>query len=255
MTPPTREARPAGERVAAEPEPGPSAMPMTPAEPSRALEAPGGLDAPRESLRSLEVEGFLPALLFTPAGSAPAPLLVAAHGAGGAPEWDCDYWRQLSAGRAFLLCLRGKSMGGGSYFYPNHHELDAELRAAERAARAAETRILPGGGVYAGYSQGASMGSAIIARHAAALPYVVLIEGFEPWNIPRARAFARAGGRRILFVCGTSKCDSTARESARWIGQVGLDVRVEYAMGAGHTAGGEVMGRVAEAFGWLVRDE
>jgi len=216
-------------------------------------EAP--IERVRERVRELPVEGFLPALLFSPAGSEQARLIVATHGAGGAPEGECDYWRQLSAGSAFLLCLRGKSMGGGSYYYPNHHELDGELRAAERAARAAEARILPGGGVYAGFSQGASMGSAIVARHAATLPYVVLIEGFELWNIPRARSFARAGGRRILFVCGTRQCDSIARESARFIGQVGLDVRVEYAAGAGHTAGGEVMERVAGSLAWLLLDD
>jgi predicted esterase len=206
-------------------------------------------------LRELQVDGFLPALLFSPAGDGQARLIVATHGAGGAPEWECDYWRRLSAGGAFVLCLRGKSMGGGSYYYPNHHELAAELRAAERAARAAEPRILRSNGVYAGFSQGASMGSAIIARHATTLPYVVLIEGFELWNVPRARAFARAGGRRVLLVCGTKQCDSTARESARWIAEVGLDVRVEYAAGAGHTAGGEVMERLAGALGWLLRDE
>jgi predicted esterase len=216
---------------------------------------PTAAEAPIERVRELPVEGYLPALLFSPAGNEQARLIVATHGAGGAPEGECDYWRQLSAGRAFLLCLRGKSMGGGSYYYPNHHELDGELRAAERAARAAEARILPGGGVYAGFSQGASMGSAIVARHAATLPYVVLIEGFELWNIPRARSFARAGGRRILFVCGTRQCDSIARESARFIGQVGLDVRVEYAAGAGHTAGGEVMERVAGSLAWLLRDD
>jgi predicted esterase len=203
-------------------------------------------------LRAIEVEGFLPALLFSPAGTAPARLIVATHGAGGDPEWECDYWRRLTAARAFVLCLRGKSMGGGSYYYPNHHQLDRELVAAERAARAAEPRILPDSGVYAGFSQGASMGSAIVARHAAALPYVVLIEGFERWNIPRAQAFARAGGRRVLFVCGTKDCDAHARESARWINKAGLEARVEYAAGAGHTPTGVVMDRVAGALGWLL---
>lgn len=206
-------------------------------------------------MRELEVEGFLPAVLYTPAGSEPARLIVATHGAGGAPEWECEYWRQLTNGRAFVLSLRGKSMGGGSYYYPNHHELDAELVAAARAARAAEPRIMPGQGVYSGYSQGASMGSAIVERHAAALPYVVLIEGFERWNIPRARAFQRAGGRRVLFACGTKNCDSAARESARWIAHVGLDVRVEHAVGAGHTPAGEVMDRVAGSLDWLLGDE
>jgi hypothetical protein len=189
---------------------------------------PTPAEAPTERVRELPVEGFLPALLFSPAGSEQARLIVATHGAGGAPEWECDYWRQLSAGSAFLLCLRGKSMGGGSYYYPNHHELDGELRAAERAARAAEARILPGDGVYAGFSQGASMGSAIVARHAATFPYVVLIEGFELWNIPRARSFARAGGRRVLFACGNPavRFDCSRVRPLHWPGRARCSGRV-----------------------------
>lgn len=142
-------------------------------------------------------------------------------------------------------------MGRGMYYYPNHHALEAELVAAERAARAAEPRIAAESGMYAGFSQGASMGSAMIARHGSAFPYLVLIEGFELWNIPRARAFARAGGRRILFACGTADCNRVAVESRRWISKAGLDVRVEYAMGAGHTPTGAVMAHVAAALPWL----
>jgi len=202
-------------------------------------------------VRALDVQGFLPAVLFVPPGDAPARLVVATHGAGGAPEWECDYWRQLTNDSAFVLSLRGKSMGGGSYYYPNHLELEAELNAAERAARAAEPRILPGAGVYSGYSQGASMGSVMLAQHGAAFPYLVLIEGFELWNIPRARRFRQSGGKRVLFACGTAQCNRVAEESVRWLLKGGIDARLEYASGAGHTPAGEVMERIDAALPWL----
>ncbi len=215
-------------------------------------ERPSVVEASQGSVRALEVEGFLPAVLFTPGGDGSARLVVATHGAGGAPEWECDYWRQLTHDKTFVLCLRGKSMGGGSYYYPNHHALEAELVAAERAARAAEPRILPSEGLYAGFSQGASMGSAMIAGHGAAFPFVALIEGYERWNIPRARAFSKSGGQRVLVACGTEQCRASAEESVRWMEQVGLGARLEYAPGAGHTPTGEVGERVAAALPWLL---
>src|SRR4051812_27841009 len=57
------------------------------------------------SLRELPLPGFQPALLFVPPGTSHRPLLVAAHGAGGDPQWDCEYWRRLTSDRAFVLCL------------------------------------------------------------------------------------------------------------------------------------------------------
>ena len=74
--------------------------------------------------------GFLPAVLVVPAGTQPRPLLVAAHGAGGAPEWDCDYWSRLIADRAFVLCPRGTAMSPGSFYFKQHYALGAEVAAA-----------------------------------------------------------------------------------------------------------------------------
>jgi hypothetical protein len=208
--------------------------------------------APLATPRSLDVPGFLPAVLFVPAGADPRPLVIAAHGAGGTPEWECEYWSRMLGEKSFVLCLRGTPLGkSGGYYYRTEHALEAELVAAERAARAREPRIAPGG-TYAGFSQGASMGSAIISKHGDKATRLVLIEGFERWNVPRARAFAKAGGKRILFACGTKECNAAATESARWIQRGGVDVRVEYAPGAGHTPVGDVQERVVAALPWLL---
>jgi len=207
----------------------------------------------KAQLRELSVPGFLPAVLFVPGGTESRPLVVAAHGAGGAPEWECEYWRRLLEERSFVLCLRGSSMGkAGGFYYENEHALEAELVAAERAVRESEPRIASAPGVYAGFSQGASFASAIIAKHGAAFSRLALIEGFERWNIARARAFAKAGGQRILFACGTKACNAAATESARWLNRSGVEARVELAPGAGHTPLGPVMQRVQESLPWLL---
>ncbi len=206
--------------------------------------------------RALDVPGFLSALLFSPAGSDPRPLVVATHGAGGSPEWACEHWRQLTHDRVFVLCLRGKSMGpSGGYYYPDHRALEAELLAAESAVRAVEPRVLGGSGLYAGFSQGASMGSVMLPAHGARFPYLALTEGFELWNLSRAKAFRTSGGKRVLFTCGTKECQSKAQQSVRWLEQSGVGAKLDYASGAGHTPGGEVERALERSLPWLVSDE
>lgn len=200
----------------------------------------------------LDVPGFLPAILLTPTGSEPRPLVAAAHGAGGSPEWECEYWARLTAGRAFVLCLRGTAMGGGSFYYKSHYALRDELAAALSAARAAQPRIARGGGIYAGFSQGASMGSLMIAERAEDFPYLVLIEGFTQWDTSLARSFAKHGGRKVSFACGTQQCANKAELSARAIERASLEARAHHASGAGHTPVGEVMQLVERDLAWLV---
>lgn len=208
-------------------------------------------------LRSLEVPGFEPALLFTPEGHAPRPLVVAAHGAGGGPEWECDYWRRLTRERAFILCLTGTPLGGSysGYYYRDHRALDREFVAAERAARSAEPRILSESGLYAGFSQGATMGTAIINEHAKSFPYAVMIEGFMAWNVPSARRFLAAGGRRVVIACGSKECAAKGKTSEQWLRAAGVPTRLEHAPGAGHTPAGPVMDRVEAALPWLLEGD
>lgn len=217
------------------------------AHPSHATEGDG-------VIRPLDVPGFEPALLFSPDGNAPRPLVVAAHGAGGGPEWECDYWRRLTFARVFILCLRGTPLGGSyaGYYFRDHRALNREFIAAEQAARAGQPRILAGSGLYAGFSQGATMGTAILAPHANAFPYAVLIEGFMPWNVPGARQFVRAGGRRLLLACGSKECATVSNTSMRWFQVAGVDARFEFAPGAGHTPAGPVMDKVESALPWLL---
>ena len=204
---------------------------------------------------ALDVPGFLPAVLIVPAGTQPRPLVVAAHGAGGAPEWDCEYWNRLLDDRAFVLCPRGTAMGPGSFYFKHHYALGAEVAAAAAEARRQFPRILPTSGVYAGFSQGASMGALMIPSHADQFPYVVLVEGFTQWNVPLGRAFAKGGGRALLFVCGTRECATKAGASTQTLQRTTVRARSEHAIGAGHTASGPVRERVAQQLPWLLAND
>lgn len=200
----------------------------------------------------LDVPGFLPAVLVAPDGEGLRPLVVAAHGAGGSPDWECEYWRRLTRERAFVLCLRGTAMGGDSFYFKNHHALRDELAAATRQARARAPRIAPSSGIYAGFSQGASMGTLVVAGQAEQLPYVVLIEGFAQWDVSLGRSFARKGGKSVLFACGTTACATKAEKSLKALEQASVRARAKHAVGAGHTPVGPVQGSVEQNLAWLV---
>jgi len=206
-------------------------------------------------LRQLEVPGFGPAVLFVPAGRETRPLIIAAHGAGGTPEWENEYWRGLTQDRAFVLSLRGTPLGTyPGYFYRDHRALEKELTEAEQAARAFSPRILHGSGLYVGFSQGATMGSAMINAHVDAFPYLVLVEGFDRWDVPRAQAFARGGGKRILIACGSKECEEVGGVSLRWLTKANVESRLEYARGEGHTPMGGVRSRIQASLSWLLAD-
>ncbi len=195
-------------------------------------------------------------MVFVPVGHAARPLLVATHGAGGTAEDECAYWAKLTAELVFLLCLRGTPFNQAeptSFFYRDHLELGRELESALPALRAAVgPRLAPKAGVYAGFSQGATMGVGMIAAHGAELPYLVLVEGgYDYWSVARARRYAANGGKRVLLACGTKSCAQKSEKVAGWLRQGGLEARVEYAPGVGHTPSGGVMERVAAALPWV----
>jgi predicted esterase len=146
-------------------------------------------------------------------------------------------------------------MGGGSFYFKHHHALAAEVQAAVTAARQQFPRILPTSGVYAGFSQGASMGALILPSQAKQLPYAVLIEGFTQWNIALGRAFTSNGGQAVLLVCGTGDCASKANASSAALQRVPLRARSEYATGSGHTASGAVMDLVIQNLPWLLAND
>jgi pimeloyl-ACP methyl ester carboxylesterase len=193
----------------------------------------------------LAVPGFGDAVVVAPLDlGAGKPLLVAAHGAGDAPDWQCGHWGSITQGRFVVLCPRGLSLGrdGPGYYFPDHFALEREVLAGvEALKRALGGRLLDEGGVYTGYSQGATMGALMVVNHGRRFPHLLLVEGGSgEWSFTRARRFRETGGKSVAIVCGTGPCARRAKASATLLQKVGLRARAAHGEGAGHVYDGEV---------------
>jgi predicted esterase len=205
----------------------------------------------------LPVEGFEPAVVVAPPDARAVPLLVATHGAGGTPEWECERWAKVAKNRWFLLCPRGTALRrgeAGSYYYPDHHALEREVRAAVDAARGTfGARLASEHGVYVGYSQGATMGALMLVDHGAPFPHLLLIEGGSgDWTLARAQRFRATGGKSVFIVCGTEGCAQRAARAKPVLERAGLTASVEVTPGGGHTELGEVGTRAEKLLETLV---
>lgn len=222
----------------------------------------------------LVVPSHAPAVVSVPMGAtSPRPLLVATHGAGGTPEAHCSFWRAIVGDAAFVLCPRGVTSdvhappGERGYFYPTHHALEREVALAVAALRERfGPHVDPNRPIYAGFSQGATMGALFVARpprppepdRRDPPPFAgaILIEGgFDEWTLASARAFKAASGERVVFACGRAKCVDGAKRSAGYLRKAGVETVVIHAEGAGHTYEGAVKGRVEEAFPWVIEGD
>lgn len=186
----------------------------------------------------------------------PAPLIVSAHGAGGTPDWHCDWLSSVVGESAFVLCLRGKPMRRDvdAYYYPEHHTLGALFEAAVgRVEHEFAQQLDPTQRVYVAYSQGATMGALMMLERESPMPFLLLIEGgYDSWTAQRCERYARAGGEKVYFACGTQTCHTKAVGAAERLQRAGVQAQVGYAPHAGHTPAGEV-GRAAEAgLVWLL---
>jgi predicted esterase len=214
--------------------------------------------APPAVPTSLPVPGSDPAVVSLPASRSgeALPLFVAAHGAGDDPASMCAVFRALLENRGLLLCLAGPRVAvhsEGRYF-PDHHALERLLVASVDAlVEAAPRAVDRTAAVYAGYSQGATMGALMIAAHGDAFPRLLLVEGgFDAWTPSHASEFRKRGGRRVLFACGRSYCRTRAESAARVLERAGVEARVVSDLRGGHTYRGAVAEAVAPALDWLL---
>lgn len=244
----------------------PAAPPLPPAAVAPAEAAPRSPLA-GDPFVALPVEGHRDAVVSIPLGaSSPRPLLVVTHGAGGRPEPHCAFWRALLAARGFILCPRGSLLGSLSepedqgFFYRDHHALEREVTAAMAALRARFGELVDDRApMYAGFSQGATMGALAFVKRPAIFARLVLIEGgsgeADEWTISGARAFRETGGARVLFACGRPHCFLAAKRTITYLDKAGVEGRVVHAAGAGHTYGGAVAEAVQGALAWITEGD
>jgi predicted esterase len=212
-------------------------------------------------LELLPVEGFLDAVVVAPPAGTERPVLLAAHGAGDSPEWQCEHWGEVARGRFFVLCPRGLPLVRGddsAFYYPDHYALEREVMAALEALRGAfGARVVRDGSVYSGYSQGATMGALMVVEHGREFQHLLLVEGGSgDWTTGRARRYRATGGKSVAIVCGSPGCAARAKRSEAVLERAGLRARSEHAEGGGHTYTGIVGERARELlYGWLFEDE
>jgi len=250
----------------APPAPGDAAQPPAPAGSASVAATVEPLTATSPFV-DLEVPGHFPALVALPLGArTPRPIVVATHGAGGRPEGQCQLWQALVGSRAFVLCLRGIPTSrfdppdSAGYYYPGHPALGLEIEAALGALAARyPAHVDLRAPLYAGFSQGASMGALLLPRHQAGFARAALIEGgygmFQEWNVAAARRFHEQGGDRVVLACGRIRCLEQARITARYLERGGVRVRVLYARGAGHGYRGAMEQELRANFDWLVEGD
>lgn len=215
----------------------------------------------------LPVRDFGPAVVSVPRrGARPRPVLVATHGAGDRPEWQCNVWRTTVQDRGFVLCPRGQTTNAAvpeeatGYYYPNHDALGDELTAALAAlAERFPAEVDLDAPVLTGFSQGAIMGARILGEHPAHFARAVLIEGgvgaFKEWSLWTARRFQKAGGERVLFACGNPRCAASAEATRAVLDKAGVEAKVLHVEGAGHSYGGQMEEEVRKTFSWLIEGD
>jgi pimeloyl-ACP methyl ester carboxylesterase len=142
----------------------------------------------------------------------------------------------------------------GGYYYPDHFKLEAEVVAVVDALKLAYAEILPAKPwLYAGYSQGATMGALRLPAHGELFSRVILVEGgFDSWTTQRSKQFKANGGERVALVCGRKGCAQAATRSITVLNRAEVMARSLYAAGAGHTYLGGVAQSIAEVLPWLL---
>lgn len=233
----------------------PVAKPAPPVTPAAVAEPP-----PIPERFDLEVPGFEPALVLFPNTDRALPLVVVTHGAGGQAEWHCEHYRSMLKDSVVLLCPRGRRMvshdPAQGYYYPDHLALTKEVLAATEALRAiAKDRLLPAPAVYAGYSQGATMGVLGLAEHADQFSRLVLVEGgFGDWSTRMVDSFRAGKGSHVLIVCGTKSCNSKGKAAVSLLVKAGIRAELRHAKGAGHRPDGPVEEELLGGLAWLLAD-
>jgi predicted esterase len=217
-----------------------------------------------EPLVELEVAEHGNAVVSLPLGATERRgVVVATHGNYDRPDWTCAIWRSIVKLDGFVLCPRGvvrgdsRFPGDRRFHYLSNRHLEREIEAALAAlADRYPDYVASPPHVFAGFSQGAIMGVPIIGRRPEWFDRAILIEGgFDRWSKGQVEAFAAAGGKRVLFACGQWACDHGGRTAGKWFEASGIESRVLFAKGAGHTYGGEIAELVAGAWRWVVAQD
>lgn len=214
---------------------------------------------------ALPVAGHPDAWLSLPTGAtSKRPIVVVIHGAGDRPDWQCGGWRRATKEYPFIVCPRGAvsardstkddvrytlSGGPGLLAY-----IDGALAAL--AARYPEYADTSPPVLLAGFSLGSYEIVPIAIQQASRFPAIVVVEGLTSGlDDARARAYAAAGGKRVLFGCGQRGCENAAKIAVRRIEKSdGLEADQVYAP-VDHTFDPPLEDAIGSKLSWLVQGD
>lgn len=150
----------------------------------------------------------------------------------------------------------GKVVQSG-FYPPDLSTLEREIDAGLVALRARFGKyVAPGPVVYSGFSRGAFLGASLVANKPQTHGRAILIEGGQSaWTDETASAFAKNGGKRILFACGQPSCVAESEAAAAILAKQHVETRIVHGQGEGHGYKKQVKDRIRESFDWVTEGE
>ncbi|MBX3232784.1 MAG: hypothetical protein KIT84_43685 [Labilithrix sp.] len=143
------------------------------------------------------------------------------------------------------------------YFFADEKVLEREVNAGLAALKqrfpsyVAEQSL-----VYAGFSRGAFLGPKIVTKQPAKYPRAIFIEGGQSaWTPESAAAFAKGGGKRVLFACGQPSCVEEVAPAAALLRAQRVEIKVVHGAGEGHGYKRQVKQELKKSLSWVVEDD
>jgi len=207
-------------------------------------------------MERIDLSGGHVVYVAPPVGSTePRPIIVAVHGAVDDPGLMCSAWRLIADVYPFVVCPAGAPLGKSRYVWRSSDAIDTSVDAALAAVRARwGERVHAGPAVYAAFSQGANKAGPVLGRKKGRFARAVLTEGghraFD--ELAPAKAFAAAGGERILFTCSQPGCAGAFERSRQVLARAGVDVEITYSGPHGHSMPPPVRESIHGGLPWVV---
>lgn len=207
-----------------------------------------------EWMTKLDLPGGGVAYVAPPLGSTePRPVVVAVHGAMDHPSLMCSAWRVVADVYPFVVCPAGAKVGE-RFVWSSSDMIDQAIDAALAAAKARfGPRMVDGPMVYAAFSQSATLaGPVLTTANRGRFTRAALTEGgYHALDDASARAFAKAGGQRVLYTCSQGGCVPSFGASKSALAGAGVGVKVESPGPHGHSMVPAVRASLQASLGWL----
>jgi poly(3-hydroxybutyrate) depolymerase len=230
-----------------------SPVPLDPLQASGWLEH---IDDPAHEPGSREAEDVFVAV---PLGARDArPVVVAVHGAGDHPGNACAEWNGVLGGFAFIVCPHGFPAGKDRYSWGSADDVAARAeRALELVRGRYDRHVASGKAVYAGFSQGATLGPAAVKARPQLFGAVALVElGHTPVDLRGVvNALGAAGTGNVLIGCTSGGCDAWAKRAKSALEREGIAVRTVSTGNRGHVFDDALAKALAPHIPWLVGDD